>query len=454
MNFELIIKNGLLQWNSPSGDTWETGSRSAICGGTTTIVAFALQKKEQNTVLEMVDEYSKLADGNSYCDYGIHLICTNPTPSIINDELPKLKAKGVTSVKLYMTYDPMKLGDRQILDVLIGARKLGLTLMIHAENDDMVGLVIETLEKQGLTTPYHHAVSRPALAESEATHRAISLSELTDSPILLVHVSSGTATTHIRRAQTRLLPIYAETCPQYLYLTSSHLHPPHNSEDHFSGAKYVCSPPPRDSQEDLDSIWRGLANGTFTTFSSDHAPSLYDDPIHGKKRGLITPSSDPNNPQISEPRANFRKIPNGLPGLETRLPLLFKGVTDLHKLSIQSFVNLTATQPANLYGLHSKGSLTPGKDADLCIWYPNSAMPPFELKNSMLHHSTDYTPYEGMRFTNWPRWTVLRGKVVWDRDGGGLVGGKGDGEYVVRGVSTMPGGERGAWGKEWRPEGV
>ena len=206
--------------------------------------------------------------------------------------------------------------------------------------------------------------------------------------------------------------------------------------ENFEGAKCVCSPPPRDKPDDLDAIWRGIANGTFTTFSSDHAASKFL-AEGGKRRGLFNG------------RPFFRSIPNGLPGVETRLALLFKGISE-KKLSIQDYVRVAASNPARLYGLHQKGSISPGKDADLVIWYPDHKMQSFELNNEMLHHDIDYTPYEGMNFINWPRWTILRGKVVWDRDGVGLTGTKGDGQYIERGTSALPG-SRNVFVNEWRP---
>ncbi|KAI9822607.1 MAG: hypothetical protein M1827_000326 [Pycnora praestabilis] len=425
----------LEQWNTPTGDTWETGSRSAICGGTTTIVAFVSQARQDESVIPLVEEYSARAAGNSYCDYGLHLIMTNPTPRILQDELPVLaKEWGITSVKLYMTYDLMKLRDREILDIMTATRRLGMTTMVHAENHDMIDLIIETLEEQGKTEPYYHAVARPTIAEAEATHRAICLAELMDAPILLVHVSSKVAAEHIRRAQTRLLPIYGETCPQYLWLLAERL-----KGANFEGAKAVCSPPLRETPEETDAIWRGIANGTFTTFSSDHAASKFHVP-NGKKLGLI------------DGKPLFRKIPNGLPGLETRLPLLFKGVLE-NRISIQDFVRVACSNPAKLYGLPRKGAILPGNDADLCVWYPSGdegRMKGFELVNEMLHHDIDYTPYEGIEFANWPRYTILRGKVVWDRDGVGLTGKMGDGRYTKRTASLLPG-PRNFFVNEWRP---
>lgn len=414
----------LAQKNAPTGDGFETGSRSAIAGGTTTIIAFASQQRDDDSLYPVLEDYHQKSRDQSYCDYGFHFILTNPTREILENELPGLaKDEGITSVKLYMTYEAMKLGDRQILDILFACKALGMTTMIHAESHDMISLVIEGLERNKNTEPYFHAMARPRIAEDEASYRAISLAELADAPMLIVHMSSEIAMSHVRDAQTRLLPIHAETCPHYLFLLSSEIKPkPH---DHFSGAKHVCSPPLRHHPQDLENLWRGIANGTFTTFSSDHAPSKYDHP-RGKQLGLID----------GIPR--FSKIPNGLPGLETRVPLLFSQTPACQpfkraRLSLPRFVQLTASNAAKLYGLEGrKGSIAPGYDADLIIWYPGDKGAR-TITQSRLHHDIDYTPFEGVQVGNWPRYTILRGKVVWEGGGEGIVGQKHFGRFLKRG---------------------
>jgi len=423
----------LAQQNAPTGDGWETGSRSAIAGGTTTIIAFASQQREDLSLYPVLEEYHAVSRDQSYCDYGFHFILTNPTAEILRDELPVMAAKeGITSVKLYMTYDAMKLNDREILNILFSCKALGMTTMIHAESHDMIALIIERLERNKHTEPYFHALARPRIAEDEASYRAISLAELADAPMLIVHMSSGVAMGHVRDAQTRLLPIHAETCPHYLFLLSEELkHKPH---DHFHGAKHVCSPPLRHKPEDLDALWRGIANGTFTTFSSDHAPSKYEHP-GGKKLGLVD----------GIPR--FSKIPNGLPGLETRLALLFSQTpacqsAEKAKLSLPRFVQLASSNAAKLYGLEGrKGNITPGYDADLVIWHPGNTGERI-VTNDSLHHDIDYTPFEGVSVGNWPRKTIIRGKTMWDADAvksedRGIVGAKGQGKFLKRGKGQV-----------------
>lgn len=260
----------LAQDDFPTGDNWESGTRSAIAGGTTTVLAFASQNRADESVFPVVEEYHRRANDVTYCDYGFHLILSNPTANILANELPIIVRDGITSVKVYMTYQPLRLRDRQILEVMESTRRLGMTTMVHAENTEMIEWMTEKLHARGRTEPYGHALSRPPLAEDEATYRVIALSELADVPILIVHMSSKKAAEHVRNAQTRLLPIHGETCPQYLFFTSDRL-----KGEGFEGAKCVCSPALRESPLDLQGMWDGLANGTFTTFSSDHAPTKY-----------------------------------------------------------------------------------------------------------------------------------------------------------------------------------
>ncbi|KAL3424728.1 dihydropyrimidinase [Phlyctema vagabunda] len=403
-----------------SADNYETGSRSAICGGTTTIITFAPQRKSEPSLLAALEATHELARGNCYSDYSFHLICSNAGPRAI-DEFAALREAGISSLKIYMTYEALQLKDSEILDVLFEARRQKIVTMIHAENGAIIDWTIKKLEEKKLFAPKYHATSHPPVAEIEATYRAISLSGFIDVPILIVHVSSPVAASHISEAQKKGLPVYAETCPQYLFLTRKDLDRPG-----FEGAKCVCSPPPREGEQDHEGIWRGLEDGTFTVLSSDHCPFLFDNTEIGKKSVI----SD------EYPNGHFKYIPNGCPGLETRLSLALSA----ERLPLQRFVEVTSTNAAKLYGLYpQKGALIPGvSDADLTIWYPDG-MQPFTLTNSMLHHNVDYTPYEGRTIKQWPRYTVLRGEVVWDRDGTGLVGAKGYGKFLKRDVSTLAG---------------
>jgi dihydropyrimidinase len=374
------------------GDDFLTGTRSAACGGTTTVIPFAAQQKG-HSLRAAVEDYHRRARGKAAIDYAFHLIVTDPTPQVLREELPALIGEGYTSFKLYMTYDDLKLSDREILEVMDVARREGAMVMVHAENSDAIAWLTDRLLAAQRTAPRHHAESRPAPVEREATHRAITFSELLDVPILVVHVSGAEAIEQIRWGQGRGLNIYAETCPQYLFLTAEHL-----GTGGFEGAKCVCSPPPRDAASQ-HAVWQGLANGAFHVFSSDHAPFRYDDP-HGKR---------PGGKEVP-----FPHIPNGIPGLETRLPLLFSEGVGKARITLQQFVALTATNPARMYGLYPrKGTIAIGSDADLVIWDETREV---TITNRMLHHAIDYTPYEGMPIRGWPAVTLSRGEVAWQNE--------------------------------------
>ena len=389
-------------------DDFTTGTRSAACGGTTTVIPFAAQVKGR-LLREAVDDYHRRAGGRASVDYAFHLIVSDPTPDVLARELPALVAEGYTSFKIYMTYDDLKLDDGQILSLLEVARAQGAMAMIHAENSDAIAFLTERLMAQGKTAPRFHGLSRPMPIEREATHRAITMSELVDVPILIVHVSGAEAVEQIRWARGKGLNIFAETCPQYLFLTQEHL-----GIDGFHGAMCVCSPPPRDAANQ-QVIWDGLADGLFTIVSSDHAPFNYEDES-GKKLGGGEPA--------------FPYIPNGIPGLETRLPLLFSEGVLGGRLTIQQFVALTSTNAARLYGLYPrKGTIAIGSDADLVIWNVGEPRP---IRNAELHHAVDYTPYEGIAVRAWPATTLLRGEVVWDA--GTFLGRAGSGAFLRCGL--------------------
>jgi len=386
-------------------DDFETGTRSAACGGTTTVIPFAAQQKG-HSVQAAVADYHRRADGKASVDYAFHLIVSDPTPTVLHEELPALIEQGYTSFKIYMTYDDMKLDDRQLLELLEVARRHGAMAMIHAENTDAIAFLTERLLSAGKTAPRFHGLSRPSPVEREATHRAITLAELVDVPILIVHVSGAEAVEQIRWARGKGLNVQAETCPQYLFLTQDDI-----ALEGFLGARCVCSPPPRD-KANQQVIWDGLVDGLFSIVSSDHAPFNYDGDSGGKRLGGKEPA--------------FPYIPNGIPGIETRLPLLFSEGVLAGRISLQQFVALTATNAARLYGLYPrKGTIAVGSDADLVIWNTGT---PHTIRNETLHHAADYTPYEGMELQAWPAMTLLRGETVWD--GEHFLGRAGAGQFL------------------------
>ncbi len=386
-----------------TADDFLSGSRSAAAGGNTTLIPFAAQHKGQS-LRKVVEDYHRQAEGKAIIDYAFHLIISDPRPDVLGQELPALIQDGYTSFKIYLTYDALKLSDRETLEVLALARREGALVMVHAENHDVITFLTERLLAAGHTAPKFHAVAHAAIAEREATHRAISLAEIIDVPILIVHVSGREAIDQIAWARGRGLKIYAETCPQYLFLSTEDLDQPG-----MEGARCMCSPPPRD-KANQELVWRGLETGVFDVFSSDHAPYRMD--ASGKLH--------------HGPNAHFKKIGNGVPGLEVRLPLLFSEGVRTGRLDLTKFVALASTTAAKLYGLYPrKGTIAVGADADIAIWDPEKSV---TIRQADLHDAMDYTPYEGRRVTGWPVTTLSRGEIVW---GDGEIKGKaGRGKFL------------------------
>jgi dihydropyrimidinase len=391
-------------------DDFESGTRAAAFGGNTMILPFAMQQRGES-LRQVVKDYHAKADGRCYVDVSFHLIIADASEAVLGQELPALVHDGYTSFKVFMTYEGLALSDFEMLNVMAVARDTGALVMVHAENYDAIRFLTNRLERAGQTAPRYHAMSRPIPVEREATHRAISLAELVDVPVMIVHVSSREAMEEIRRAQQKGLKVYGETCPQYLVLTAKDL-----DGLNMEGAKYVCSPPPRDAASQ-EACWEGLQQKVFSLFSSDHCPFRYDD-SHGK----LTPKG----------RTSFRWVPNGIPGVETRLPILFSQGVKAGRISLNEFVALTATNHAKTYGLYPrKGTIAVGSDADIAIWDGERRT---TISQALMHHGTDYTPYEGMEVTGWPVSTMVRGKFV-VRDGA-LVGSK-TGAYVTREKSPL-----------------
>jgi len=400
---------GLASAGAVMADDFRSGTLSAAFGGTTTIIPFAVQHRGQS-VKAAVADYHQRAAGKAYIDYGFHLIVSDPSEAILTEELPELLPAGYASVKVYMTYEAMRISDRQILDVLDTCRRFGALTMIHAENFECLMWLTERLEAQGRIEPKYHAVSRPMPLEREATHRAAMLAEVAQARLLIVHVSGAQALDEIRRARGRGVKIFAETCPQYLFLSEADLDLPD-----FEGAKCMCSPPPREAGNQ-ELIWQGIADGSFDIFSSDHAPYRFD--AMGKLlNGRIAP---------------FRKVANGIPGLETRAPLLFSEGVMGGRISLQRFVELNSANAARLYGLYPrKGTIAVGSDADIALWDPEKKV---TLSNAMLHHNVDYTPYEGRTLTGWPVSVFSRGELVCHE--GQLMGAPGRGVFLKREVQA------------------
>lgn len=384
-------------------ETWESGSRAALAGGTTTVVSFSTQFKG-HPIGPSLDEYRRRARA-AMVDHAFHQIITDPTDAVLA-ELPGIVARGVRSFKAFLTYDPLRLDDRQFLRVLAAARRLGCLVTVHCENYDAIAWRTEALLAAGLTAPKYHAWSRPPVVEREATHRAIALAELVDTPIQVFHVSCPEAAEEIDRARRRGLKVWGETCPQYFVLSAADMDRPG-----FEGAKFMCSPSPRDAAATAG-LWDAIRMGTLDVVSSDHSGWSYEGP-----RGKRVNGAD----------ANFRDIPNGVPGLAARLAIVWSEGVSKGRITPSDFVRLTATQPARLFGLHpAKGSVMPGADADLVLWDPARRV---TLTHAMMQQAIDYTPYEGLEVTGWPVATVLRGQFAM-RDGV-VMATPGSGRYLA-----------------------
>jgi dihydropyrimidinase len=405
--------------DQPSGDgivmadDFDSGTRSAAIGGNSTVLAFCMQEKGQS-LREALKVYHAKAEGKCHVDVSFHLVITDPTAEVLGQELPALVEAGYTSLKVFMTYEGLRLRDDEILATLDTARRTGALVMVHCENEDAIRYLIGRHEEEGKFAPKFHATTRPVAAEREATHRALSLAEIVDVPIVIVHVSNREAMEEIRRARQRGQKIAGETCPQYLMLTADDL-----DLEGLDGAKYVCSPPPRDKASQ-DACWEGIEQGVFDLFSSDHCPFRFDD-----QEGKLNEKG----------KRHFRWIPNGIPGVATRLPILFSEGVMKGRIDINRFVAITSTNHAKLYGMYpQKGTIAIGSDADIALWDPRERV---TLTNEILHHGADYTPYEGLEVSGWPVRLLVRGKSVM-QDKALMTAGSGSYQTRKRSQLTTP----------------
>jgi len=371
-----------------TADNFLTASRTAAFGGITTIIPFAAQKKGVSLVTT-VEEYHTLAHGNSLIDYGFHTIISDLSDDDVSMHMETLIQNGCTSFKVYMTYEAVKLSDRNIIKVLDLARRYKVTVMIHAESHDLLTWLTENLIKNKKIHTRFHAEARPRAIEREAIHRAISMAEVVGARVLIVHVSGKDGVEQLRWARAHNIKVYAETCPQYLTLTSTEL-----DRENFEGAKYCCSPPLRDT-ESIEALWAAIDEDIIEVYSSDHSVYRFND-INGKK--------------IHGETAPFYKIPMGIPGLATSIPILFSEGVMKRRLSVEKFVSLSSWNAAKLYGLdHCKGRIAKGYDADLVIWDRTAKK---VLTHTDIEGVADYSPYEGLEVFGWPSTTIARGEIV------------------------------------------
>jgi dihydropyrimidinase len=391
-----------------TADDYQSGSIAAAFGGNSCFIPFAAQKMNQS-LAETIQTYDERALSKSVLDWSYHLILTDPKPEVLA-ELPEVFAKGVTSFKVFMTY-ATRVSDAQFLDILSVAGRHGALTMVHAENHDMLDWMGRRMVDGGNLAPRYHAPSRPELAEEEAINRAISLARLAQAPLFIVHVSTKIGAELIANARAKGGQVWAETCPQYLFLTREDLDKPD-----MEGAKFICSPPLRDTPTQA-ALWQHLQSGTLSLVSSDHAPYRYD------ATGKFSAGRD----------VNFRQIANGIPGIEMRLPLLFSEGVTKGRISLNQFVALSSTNAARIYGMLSrKGSLAIGADADIAIWDPNETRIAGEM-----HDAMDYNPFAGIEITGWPVTVLNRGRRI--VDSGKLIAQPGSGQFVRRAPVDLTG---------------
>ena len=368
-----------------NADTFETATRSAAIGGATSVISFAAQAKGQH-LSDAVADYSARAKRGAMIDYAFHMIVSDTDVSDLDDDLGSLIDAGHRSIKVFTTYN-IQLNDAQILRVMAKARDHGALVCVHAENDAMIAHAKTALIAAGHTAPRHHAASHPRLAEIEAVSRICRFAEYLDQPVMLFHISTAEGAAVVRAARQRGAPVWAETCPHYLFMTEDILDQPG-----VEGAKWMCSPPQR-RQADQVALWDALDAGDLQLVSSDHAPYRFD------QTGKLAAGSTPA----------FQDIANGLPGLETRLPLMFDAMVSQGRGGPQAFAQLTATAPAQIYGLPQKGALTAGMDADITLWDPNRVT---TYADDDLHDNVGYNPWVGRAIKGWPTDVFLRGMQI------------------------------------------
>src|SRR6202022_1253096 len=367
-----------------SADDFETGTRAAAFGGTTTLIDFAIQYKGQS-LRTAFDTWMQKASSRAVSDYGFHCIITD-LPDAQLAEMPQLVREGVTSFKLFMAYPGVfMLDDASIFRAMRTSAKAGAMVCMHAENGGAIDVIVKQALAEGKTAPKYHALTRPTTAEAEATSRAIALAEMADSPVYIVHLSCNDALEKVREARDRGLPVYAETCPQYLYLSLENMDAPG-----FEGAKYVFTPPLREKWHQ-EKLWQGLAKDTLQVVSTDHCPFCFKEQ---KELG----------------KDDFTKIPNGGPGIEHRLSLIYTGGVHGKRFSPNRFVEIVSTAPAKLFGLYPrKGTIAVGSDADVVIFDANQE----ETISAKTHHMrVDYSMFEGIHIKGVPRTVLSRGRTV------------------------------------------
>jgi dihydropyrimidinase len=387
-----------------SADTFATGTRAAAWGGTTTIVDFAIQRKGE-TLHSGLDAWAQKAGGHCAIDYGFHMIVSDVNEQSCK-EMDQLVGEGVTSFKLFMAYPGVFYStDGEILRAMQQARESAATIMMHAENGIAIDVLVSQALSRGETAPRFHGLTRPDRLEAEATSRAIALAKVAGAPLYIVHLSTTGALDAVAEARDQGQNAFAETCPQYLFLSADDL-----AREGFEGAKYVCSPPLR-AKEHQANLWRGLRTNDLSVVSTDHCPFCFKEQ---KELGV----------------GDFSKIPNGIPGVEHRVDLTFQGVL-AGEITLSRWVEVNATTPARMFGLYPrKGVLAPGSDADIVVYDPAAKQ---RISAATHHMSVDYSAYEGKEVTGRADTVLSRGQFV--IDAGQYVGNDGHGKFLIRGAN-------------------
>jgi len=388
-----------------SADDFESGTIAAAHGGTTTLVDFAIQGAGEG-LYPALDAWMGRAEGKATIDYGFHMIVRELTDQVADDMDRLARRDGVTSFKLFMAYPGVfMVDDATMFKALARTRDNGGLICVHAENGGVIDTLVKDALRRGETAPKYHALTRPSATEGEATGCAIALAGMAGAPIYIVHLSCAEALEKVSQARDKGLPTYAETCPQYLFLSYDDY-----EREGFEGAKFVMSPPLRDKRHQ-DVLWKGLRQNTLQVVSTDHCPFRMNDPAQ-KPLG----------------KGDFSKIPNGAPGIETRLMLLWDGGVGAGRIDAHRFVELVATNPARMFGLWPrKGTIAVGSDGDLVVWDPDLQV---TLSAKTHHMRVDYNPYEGRVITGAPTIVVSRGDVIVDR--GAFKGRSGRGQFIKR----------------------
>jgi len=391
-----------------ASDDFDTGTFAAAHGGTTTIIDFAVQSKGQE-FNEALDVWFAKAEGKTHIDYGFHMICTD----LPDERLPQIKSlidQGVSSFKLFMAYPGVFLvDDATIYKAMMTAGEYGGLICMHAENGVVIDAMVKRALAEGKTAPKYHALTRPTKAEAEGVHRAIALADMAHSPVYIVHLSCSDSLEEVTRARDKGIPAFAETCPQYLFLDYSVYEKPG-----FEGAKWVMTPPIRDKWNQ-DELWRGLKFNDLQVISTDHCPFCFKEQ---KELG----------------KNDFSKIPNGGPGVEDRMSLVYNGGVAQGRISLNRFVELTSTSAAKIFGLFPrKGTIAVGSDADIVIFDPDEER---TISAKTHHMNVDFSCYEGMTVKGVTKTVLSRGEVVIEE--GKYVGKKGHGSFLKRGLAFSP----------------